>query len=128
MTTPLTSDNIPNFDSLSSQTMTAITMVRNRHPVGIRAEVCYAVVPAIATVEIIISGTLTVASLPLYRACPDLLDHSYRWLKSSAFSFTWAFADLAANPFSERLVADEESARQMILNLNFTYFPPGSKY
>lgn len=114
--------------SYASALMTRTTQYRNQPLASnkIVAEFGYVLIAAAALIETI--SRLSFAAVAL---CFALIDreafrHAFKILQSSAFSIVWAIVDAIVNPFAQKLVADEKSARSLFAQGKFLTVPKGA--
>ena len=117
------------LNSLSSSLILGTTLYRNKGGISnkIIGQAGYALCAAVAVIETITALAFSILSLliyPLFSTAP--WEHSTKWLSSSAFTLVWSLADFLLNLFVVRLVADENSARQILASGNIMIIPPGA--
>lgn len=114
------------INSFSSGLMLGNTLYRNQMGLSnkLLGQTGYALIAVVAVIETIVASCFSLLSLAAYPFSSTPFMLSTTWLGSSAFSFGWSITDFALNLFSGILVADEQSARQILSSGNLTFIPP----
>ena len=118
----------PEMNSLSSSLMLGVTLYRNQSGVGNKglAQIGYASIAAVATVETIAALIFCAGSLALYPISSDPLKKSKTWLSSSSFSIIWSTTNFFLNLICTTMIADEPSARQVASSGFIMSIPQGA--
>lgn len=117
--------------SLASNLMYSNTKMRNEGDEEVLraiSQVGYALILVIALVESAVALPFTLLSLITLPFTRAIFYESVSWLKSSSFTILWSVVDLVLNPFMDRLVADERSARIIYFSGNLFVVPQGAVF
>ncbi|MBS0620852.1 MAG: hypothetical protein JSS61_05290 [Verrucomicrobia bacterium] len=114
--------------SVSASLMLGITILRNQPGFSnkLAAQGGYAVIALASLVETVFAATATVFGLLIHGASPKPYQYAKQWVASSAFTLGWSVVDFFLNPFVQRLVADETSAREVLRSCNLMMIPSGA--